>query len=195
MKYYTYAYLREDGTPYYIGKGTGRRAYAQNHRINLPKCKDNIIILKYFIEEAAALSHEEYMIYVLGRKDIGTGILQNLSSGGTGGTSGYKHKREECNNRSTRMAGNTIWSGRTHSQEAKDKVSAARKGKPLSQDHIEKLKKSHSKVEWRVRDPEGNFTTTYNLTDFCRGKNISASALYNYGKTKGWTARKVVHKG
>ena len=75
-------------------RGLVIRAYSQNHRINLPKCKDNIIILKYFTEEAAALSHEEYMIYVFGRKDIGTGILRNLTDGGDG-PSGYVYTKEQ----------------------------------------------------------------------------------------------------
>jgi hypothetical protein len=36
MKYYTYAYLREDGTPYYIGKGKGYRIYEKFNRKSLP---------------------------------------------------------------------------------------------------------------------------------------------------------------
>lgn len=82
MVYYTYAYLREDGTPYYIGKGKDRRAYL-THNVNIPPL-DRILFLKRNLTEEEAHKHEQYMISVLGRKDLGTGILRNLTSGGEG---------------------------------------------------------------------------------------------------------------
>jgi hypothetical protein len=187
-EYYTYAYLREDGPPYYIGKGSGRRAYSSNHRINLPP-KDRILILKRFVNEYDAFKHEMYMIAVLGRKDLGTGILQNLSEGGTGGASGYIATPKVCSMRSSRMKGNKIWEGRTHGKEAREKVSKARKGKKLSGEHIEKLKKSHSQ-EWIVTSPQGESFVLLNLTEWCRLNNLNPSAFYNYGKHKGWRAEK-----
>ena len=86
MYYYTYAYLREDKTPYYIGKGYGRRAYKKSKKqgINLPKDKSRIIFLKQNLTEEEAFKHEIYMIAIFGRKDLGTGILRNKTNGGEG---------------------------------------------------------------------------------------------------------------
>jgi hypothetical protein len=86
--YYTYAYLREDRTPYYIGKGKGYRIYSTHRKVKLPKDKSRIIFLKQNLTEEEAFKHEIYMIAVFGRKDLGTGILRNLTDGGDG-TSGF----------------------------------------------------------------------------------------------------------
>lgn len=99
--YYTYAWLREDGTPYYIGKGRGRRAW----RPEGPS-KDRVLILKKNITEAEAFRHEVYMISVFGRRDKNTGILHNFSDGGDGA------------------------SGAVRSPETRAKMSEAKKGKP-----------------------------------------------------------------
>jgi hypothetical protein len=84
--YYTYAYLREDGTPYYIGLGCGRRAYKNHRHVPVPP-RSQILFLKRNLTRAEAVKHEVYLICVLGRKCDG-GILVNLTTGGDG-TVGY----------------------------------------------------------------------------------------------------------
>ncbi len=111
-RFYTYAYLREDRTPYYIGKGKGNRAYKKYKReIKLPKDKSRIIFLKQNLTEEEAFKHEIYMIAVLGRIDLGTGILRNKTNGGEGS------------------------SGLVMGEEAKKKISKVHKGKKLSEEH------------------------------------------------------------
>lgn len=82
-KSYVYAYLREDGTPYYIGKGIGSRAYSKEHTVSVPP-KDRIKILYENLSDSEACEIEERLIEQYGRKDLGTGILRNLTSGGEG---------------------------------------------------------------------------------------------------------------
>ena len=61
-RYYTYAYLREDKTPYYI-KGTGN-PFQNDNRVGCrtPEDKSHILILKWFEYETDAYKHEIYMI-------------------------------------------------------------------------------------------------------------------------------------
>jgi hypothetical protein len=92
--YYTYAWLRVDGTPYYIGKGCGKRCFVRGGRsISPPSDPSRIIILKKSLTEGEAFRHEKYLIFVFGRVDLGTGILHNRTDGGDG-TSGYVRSPE-----------------------------------------------------------------------------------------------------
>ena len=81
--YYTYAWLTEEGIPYYVGKGKDDRAWAGHCGHTLPQ-KERIIILKSGLTEFDAYKHEMFVIDALGRKDLGTGILDNHSNGGEG---------------------------------------------------------------------------------------------------------------
>jgi len=136
MKYYTYAYLREDRTPYYIGKGTGNRIYSTWRRNNPPKDKSRIIFLKQNLTEEEAFKHEIYMIAVFGRKDLGTGILRNLTDGGEG-SSGVVISEE------TRRKISETSKGRTLSEEHKRKLIEANKGKTHSEESKRKMSEAH----------------------------------------------------
>jgi len=81
IKFYTYIWLREDGTPYYVGKGSHKRAFRKGN----PKDSDRILIQE-FATESDAFAAEIFLIDFYGRIDLGTGCLRNMTDGGDGGS-------------------------------------------------------------------------------------------------------------
>lgn len=128
--YYTYAYLREDGTPYYIGKGCKKR-YLDKRRqryIKVPDDRSRIIFLKKGLTEEEAFRHEEYIISILKRKSEG-GILHNQTNGGEG-LSGYKHTNKTKNLISTKNKGKYgNRKGHKNTKEHNDKISKSNRGR------------------------------------------------------------------
>ena len=150
MYYYTYAFLREDRTPYYIGKGKGNRAYRRRDKgIKPPKDKSKILILKQNLTEEESFRHEVYMIAVFGRKDLGTGILHNRTNGGDG-VSGAVVSDETRRKMSEALKGkprskeirrkiSEAHKGKTHSEKSRRNMSESQKGKTFSEETKRKL--------------------------------------------------------
>ena len=155
-RFYTYAYLREDRTPYYIGKGKDDRAYKKHkNQIKPPKDKSRIIFLKQNLTEDVAFKHEIYMIDVFGRKDLGTGILLNKTNGGDGPSGAIRSPETKAKMSAALKGENHPLYGKFHSPETKAKMSEAMKGnahklgKTLSEETKRKMSEAmKGKTPW-----------------------------------------------
>jgi hypothetical protein len=219
-RFYTYAYLREDRTPYYIGKGQTRRAYQQKGKpCGVPKDKSRIIFLKQNLTEKEAFKHEIYMIAVFGRIDLGTGILHNKTIGGEGVSGVIVSEKTREKLRQANL-------GKKYSEKTKEKLRELKGGKnhPLyGKKHSEETKKLQSKVklgknnpfygkkhsqewkdmildisckyEYKITNPSNKTFIVRNLAQFCRENNLhnGTMCMVSSGKRnhhKNWKVEK-----
>ena len=164
-QFYTYLWLRDDGTPYYVGKGSGKRAYqSQGHLTRRPKDRRNIQIFSHETEDAA-FADEKRLIKWFGRKDLGLGCLHNFTDGGDDGYRrgpwsnerrlaqaartrhqglGGWNKGMQMPTTAEKLKGNTHTKGKhTHSAAGNQRISLSKKGKPLSDLHRQALRRAH----------------------------------------------------
>lgn len=164
--YFVYTYSYPDGTPFYVGKGCGRR-----HRVHLCHAKAsrnldkwNIRVIRKLLDEGKepiikkiienvdnefACFLEEELISKYGRRDLGTGTLVNLTRGGDGVNELSPKLLTERNRKFCEGGVNTRFKpgvkmtlGIPKSDETKRKMSLAKLGKKRSDEAKRKQSES-----------------------------------------------------
>lgn len=170
-KFYVYMYIRNKdsatgaiGTPYYVGKGCGDRAYVK-HYAPVPADPANIVFVKQNLSEQKAFDLEIELIAKYGRKDLNTGILHNRTDGGDGisnpshdtrkklaqakrnespetrlkrSIAAKNRPRTQCSEETKRKISDAN-TGKKRSDSAKKKMALAKLNKPLSEEHKAKI--------------------------------------------------------
>jgi hypothetical protein len=134
-KFYVYKYIREDGSPYYIGKGSGYRISEKKHSVKVPEKRRRQFVGKN-LSEKEAFQLEGWLTRQYGLIIDGTGILENkIHGGGNVSPEGF--------------------TGKHHSDYSKEKISHGNTGKirtelhkqnyrkPKSAEHVEKIRQAN----------------------------------------------------
>jgi hypothetical protein len=173
-QFYAYIHAKPDGTPFYVGKGNGRRLNMfhrrnQHHKNIVAKYgRRNILIGRLDCsDESTAFDLEMGLIKCLRRSGVD---LANLTDGGHG-PSGLVVTPEQRAKISATLMGR---SGTPHTEASKAKISAANTGRKRTPEEIKKMSDAYKR-----RGP---------ISDETRAKLSAAGIIF-------WQRRKKMLKG
>ena len=133
-KFYVYQYLTEDGQPYYIGKGSGRRMHKPHTKTLLPSVERRVIVKEGLTnDEAKKLEGDLISKY---KRKLDGGILDNIKINQWACAVGWKHSDEakrkisEGNKGKKRTVEQLKNYKGTKTQEHKEKIRLANIGRP-----------------------------------------------------------------
>ena len=160
---YVYLHTKPNGEIFYVGKGSGYRAYDKNHRSEYWKRVVNkygyeVKIFLDNVSDEKALSVEMDLIDAIGLDN-----LVNFTKGGEG-ISGFKHKEITKKKIGLSNSGGTSLS----------------KGKKFSKSHRRKMAKSmsNSKRGLGMVYDSLNDKMYDSLTDYCKANNVNYMTVY-----------------
>lgn len=190
--FYTYAHYKPDNSVFYIGKGQRRRAWSKKNRnpywcnVVAKNGEPKVEVLAHWATEEEAFEHEKFLIWCF--RDMGCSMA-NITNGGEGS------------------------SGLVHTDAVKEKIRSLHKGKKLTPEHVELLRKSSTgrKHTEKTKSYLSKLNKERVLTedqlqrikDAHTGKNLSSEtrkkiSLAHIGKTMSPEHREIIsktHKG
>lgn len=194
MSYVTYAHYKPDGTIFYIGKGSIKRAYTSTGRNQIwkrtvEKYKGfDVKILCTWKTEEEAFQHEILLINCF--RDLGFSLV-NIANGGMG-ASGFRHTDEHKEKLSKQMkVKNPMFDSKFREKqsialkeamsrvEVRKKQSSVRIGMKFSDSHIESLRNCH-----KMRPCIINGIEYKSLMEAAREINVRHGTLYRWLNNK-----------
>lgn len=164
-QFYCYLWFRDKdsafpaGTPYYVGKGSGPRAYVIHKGLRPPIDKSHIVVMLRSSEEEAFETEKE-LINNWGRADTKTGCLRNHTDGGGSVVMASNRNNPRSVEVRSRMSESqkrrfastgAVNKGKTHSAATRLKMSAAAKNRSLTNEgkvHLSEVGKQGAIARW-----------------------------------------------